>query len=488
MTSTTAGSSTVTFIRFTLRMLEPGAVTVPMPVRRGEVDAVPDLDHRGVAHIPGTSLAGALRAWTTSQYGDDVARTWFGYLGDKGMGKAAGTVDAVASAVWVLGSQLVTESGNAVVDDADWRIDRWSTAIDRSRAAARTSSLRGLTVLAPGARIEAFLRWDGAQSEERDRLLHLLSGWQPVIGRGTSRGMGRCQVESVLHGTLDLSDPTHLLTWLTCGGSDLVRAVAVHRPSTAHHGWSPLPSAPDGVGSEIALAATVVGPLHLGGGREQARKNADGHEVQVLLRERGRYVVPGAGLKGVLRSRVEFILRSVGLDHRTCVSSSDEGMPCGNCWTCDVFGHGGRRDQAAKSVGRRAGIRFCDGQIEDAATRTRQHVAIDRFTGGAMDGLLYTFEVVESGRFVIRIEVRPEYVEDELLRALLRLAFADLDDGRVGIGRSTTRGYGSIRLDLGEAERAGVLPDIRAAQDCLRQTLEQGAADHAVAEAEEVPR
>lgn len=466
-----AGGPTVTFIRFTLQMLEPGGVSVPTAARHGEVDVVPDVDCHGVAHIPGTSMAGALRARAAGQYGEQVSNDWFGQLLDPGAGEAAGSVDAVASQVWVLGSELVSQTGARVSDDQASLQDRWSTAIDRRRGAARVNSLRGARMLARDSRIEVFLRWDNASEAGRDQLLALISGWQPLIGRGTSRGLGRCTVESVLHGTLDLTDPADLLAWLTRGGPALVRAVATQRRPEAARSVPVPGSLASDAAAVVEIPASIVGPLHIGGGGQQARKDDDGHDIQVLLREHGNALVPGAGLKGVIRSRVEFILASVGLRHLACVSSSDTGSPCGHCWACSAFGHGGTRDTDARSVGRRAGIRFCDALISDAATRNRTHVAIDRFTGGAMDGLLYTVEALESGRFVIRIEIGATHADDAVLRAALRLALQDLHEGRIGLGAGTSRGYGSVRLDLPQAERAGVLPDVRGAQAELRRAL-----------------
>jgi CRISPR/Cas system CSM-associated protein Csm3 (group 7 of RAMP superfamily) len=463
--------STVTFIRFVLRMLEPGAVTVPRPADQGEVDAVPDVDCHGRAHLPGTSLAGALRAWTRAAHDNDdvVADRWFGHLIDPAPGSGGTGVDAVASEVWVLGSELVDDAGRPRDDDTGLRLDRWSTAIDRTRGAARANSLRGITVLAPGTRFEVFLRWDDAPDDDRDRLLHLLAGWRPVIGRGTSRGMGRCTVEDLRHGALDLADPGDLLTWLTRSGPDLVRAVAVHRPSPLAAIEATVLSDP--FGTVIEIPVQVAGPLHIGGGSCQVQEDADGHQIQTPLREGGRLVVPGAGLKGLLRARIEFILCSVGLTGQACLSSRDGGVPCGRCWTCQVFGYGGAADSTSTSVGARAGVRVCDAPIANAVTRRRTHVAIDRFTGGAADDLLYTFEVVESGRFTLRIEVQRSWADDPLLGALLRLALADLDDGLIGIGRAVTRGYGWVSLDLQAAEHDGLLPDLSTAQAELAAAL-----------------
>lgn len=479
--TTQQASATATYIRFVLRMLEPGAVTVPRPARPGEVDAVPDTDCRGRLHLPGTSLAGALRDWTRRAYDETVADTWFGQLLDparESVGQAApDTVDAVASAVWVLGSELVDEHGNPRTDETGLRLDRWSTAIDRDRGAARAYSLHGVTLLAPDTRFEVFLRWDDVTPNDLDRLLRLLAAWQPVLGRGTSRGLGRCVVENLRHGTIDLTEPVGLATWLRLSGPDLVRTVAVHKPEGPHD-QTVLPD-PTGLADPtdrvVDIPVELAGPLRIGGAPPLL--DAQGRQVQAVLRERDRLIAPGAGLKGVIRSRVEFILRSVGLDTHACTGSADDGAPCGRCWVCGIFGHGGTTTTNTASVGARARIRFGDAVITDTATRRRNHVAIDRFTGGAADELLYTDEVVETGRFTLHVEMPDNLADDPLFTAVLRLALADLHDGLLGIGHAVTRGYGSIQLDLTGAEANGTLPTL----DRARRELATARHAHATA-------
>ena len=71
------------------------------------------------------------------------------------------------------------------------------------------------------------------------------------------------------------------------------------------------------------------------------------------------------------------------------------------------------------------------------------HVAIDRVSGGATDRLLFSEEVVLSGRFHLRVEAEvgvPDWAAN-LLRAVVR----DMHDGYVGVGSDTARGLGTVR-------------------------------------------
>ena len=93
---------------------------------------------------------------------------------------------------------------------------------------------------------------------------------------------------------------------------------------------------------------------------------------------------------------------------------------------------------------RRAKIAVADSVIANATSELRTHVAIDRFTGGARDQLLYTDEVVTAGQFRLRIYALEPL--DDLDRLLIDVVLTDLHDGLVGIGGRTTAGLGTVRI------------------------------------------
>ncbi len=131
-------------------------------------------------------------------------------------------------------------------------------------------------------------------------------------------------------------------------------------------------------------------------------------------------------------------------------------------------------DPGARSVGARALVRVPDAVVEDPVRVVRQHVAIDRFTGGAQEGLLYTVEALEFGAFDLVVEPLGTDLGDigaAEIRALLRLALEDLDDGLTGIGAGVARGYGSVSVGLAEAEQRGDLPDGASARQVLRDMV-----------------
>jgi CRISPR/Cas system CSM-associated protein Csm3 (group 7 of RAMP superfamily) len=429
------------FLVFVLRFTEPGGVTVPGRAIR-DAEAARDRAHvlldtgpDGQPQLPGTSLAGALREMIRTAHSEERADDLFGMLLEAGSSEQ---VDAVASRIWVLGSRILAGAAPGEF--------RASTKISRERGAAEAQTLRVEEVLPAGSRFEVFLRWDNAEPEEVKGLAQLLAGWRPLIGRGVSRGRGRCAVDEVRYGTLHLDQPQDLLRWLAGSGPDLAREVAAETVQ--------LPSSPAGSEAMIRVRLSVVGPWRIGNGEKPAGER----EPIPMLRAGAGFIVPGSSLKGLLRSRAEFIMRSTGAMPHAC-----EQEPAESCWICAVFGHGGGRDETSASVGQRARIRVPDAAVSGAQETCRTHIAIDRFTGGVLPGALYTMEALETGTFDLTVEpmtkIAPEL--DRQIRAVLRLVLEDLNDGIIGMGGGTARGYGSVTVDFGSASGLPSLADAR---------------------------
>jgi len=474
----------VTLVRFILRMDEPGGVMIPAPVQRHEPDLVADRDPWDRPQIPGASLAGALRelvrGYLPADDGTDTSDRLFGRLLPSG--SATATVDSEASSIWVLGGRLL--DGHEAGADTVAGLIRAATAIDRHRGAARAHSLRLEELLPAGTRFEVFLRWDDADADDLNLFLTHLMAWQPMIGHGVSRGRGRCAVETVRYGSLDLARPDDLLRWVTGSGPKLIREVAA-QPAVPLPGQGSI-----GNGEPLAtISVSIVGPLRIGSGRVSERTaGTDGPRVSLIVDEGGP-LVPGSTLKGLFRSRMEYILRSVAGRDAACQNQS-----CGRCWPCGVLGYAGGSDPARSSVGVRGRLRFTDARVTNGIPATRTHVAIDRFTGGAGRlsrdpatavqrapdpgdepaetgrGLLFTVQTLEHGGFTVVIEdLGLDSEEREDARALLRLVLQDLQDGLVGVGGGMARGYGSITVDIAEVESTGDLPTLAESQRQLAQ-------------------
>jgi CRISPR/Cas system CSM-associated protein Csm3 (group 7 of RAMP superfamily) len=442
--------SVVHVLQVELELVTPGGVAAPESLSIGSV-LDPDLpiakDGWGHPYIPGTSLAGSLRAHTPEE---DRERL-FGAVEEPQHGTRS---KAVASAVRVLGTRLTLPDSETTV--------RSRTAIDRCRAAAHENTLHSRELLPPGTSLLLWLRidTDTEHSQLVDGFVERMASWRPYIGGGRTVGHGHARLLRVLHRRIDLGTPEGLRDWLLRGGPDLVDEQAA---VVFDHAKSGGPVKAEHVFGR-PLQFRINDALHIGSGKRLERSDKTG--VALVLRDHAeRPFVPGTTWKGILRARCEFILRSVGIE--TCTSVGDAG-PCGaqSCVTCGAFGwterSGAHDDMPDRklplSVGARGRLLFNDSPIAGGRVRIRNHVALDRVFGGARDEALFAQETVEDGEMTLTIRVDGEV--SEVARAVLLLALSDVADGRVGIGGSTTRGYGTL---VAEPETAALITSQRAA-------------------------
>jgi CRISPR/Cas system CSM-associated protein Csm3 (group 7 of RAMP superfamily) len=161
--------------------------------------------------------------------------------------------------------------------------------------------------------------------------------------------------------------------------------------------------------------------------------------------------IPGSSLKGVLRSRVEQIIRALAPDGM--------GIP-------DLFQRqretekemknkpGDYRYYASDPLTQLFGQTYLAGRLRCADAfpvedrplllNERSHVAINRITGATQGKALFNPEAVEEGTFAAEISLVNFAVwQLKLLGGLLQ----DLDEGYILLGGSTTRGYGRVRVE-----------------------------------------
>lgn len=356
-------------------------------------------DAFGHEHIPGTTIAGSLRAHCRDH--PELSGAF---------GPEPGAEERAASPVQVLGTWFPS---------APTTTTHTRTAIDRVRGAARTSTLRTTELLDAGTEFQVALRWNDAPDGAVDALLEAVRAWAPTLGRGVSVGAGKCVVTGVGHRTYELSTVEGLLTWLQISGPHDYPAPETV-PLTARA--APL----------LRITLAVVDALHVGTGTTTV--GAHGQQVAALVRRGNDIVIPGSGLKGVLRSRAEYICRI--LKQPACTDAT-----CGQCRPCRIFGHGASEPGGAL---RRAAVAVADAVVRDPVVEHRQHVTVDRFTGGARDELLFTHEVLVAGTFDLTLTQLGTPVDrGDLL--LLDAVVLDLHDGLIGIGARTTAGYGTVR-------------------------------------------
>ncbi|MDG4770570.1 RAMP superfamily CRISPR-associated protein [Solwaraspora sp. WMMD792] len=410
-------------------------------VRRGDdvIDRDVLVDGDGHPQVPGSTLAGSLRAHLARQSAvADLDETLMGPRPPTDRDEAA---KLTASRLWLLGTRFVPAPAGPPADSgppAQQPAAAGSglveivgqTAIDRQRRAAAMSKLRRSRTVAVGGTIRAYLRYDGEFDEAH---LAVLAGWRPAIGRDRSTGGGRATLRTLRVGQLDLGTPDGLRTWLELDGPALVEAVV---------GTGRTLAGPAEVEPYLTVRLRIVDGLLVGGGKQD--------KAAVSRTRRGQPMVPGSAWKGVFRSRIEYILRSLHVDEPPAEVLCPAGDQCDGverlCWVCRLFGTPGRRGLLA----------FRDSVIESPATADRTQVGIDRVTGGARDQLLFSSRPVVDGTLTLRIDsLDPDGRHEPVdavgptpgwARTALSHVLRDLDDGLIGVGSRVSRGLGGVRV------------------------------------------
>lgn len=177
-------------------------------------------------------------------------------------------------------------------------------------------------------------------------------------------------------------------------------------------------------------------------------------------RDEPEVYVPGASLRGVLRSHAEKLLRSIR-DNLACDPTQIKeegrlGKACfagasntekldgpqayvKSCYACRLFGNTVLAGRA------RVGDLYLDPSRAPLLER-RYGVAIDRVTGAVAQGP-FELEILTDARFAGQLSVR-NFTLGQL--GLLAAALLDLGDGLVPMGYGKSRGLGRVTLTFNE--------------------------------------
>jgi hypothetical protein len=80
-------------------------------------------------------------------------------------------------------------------------------------------------------------------------------------------------------------------------------------------------------------------------------------------------------------------------------------------------------------------------------------VAIDRFTGGARDGMLFQQKATSSDAFTLDIYVKKDALSDENVKTAFEGALNDLCNGDLQLGGGSTKGHGLFKGSLEKKSR-----------------------------------
>lgn len=476
-------------------------------------DAMVRRDAEGQPLIPGVAIAGALRALLTrlaprlkgglcaalSEKQEDrkiscdcaVCRLF----GDINPSDAEGHASA-ASRLLVFNARQIDTPPCFLIRDG--------VGIDRTTGtAAKAGAVKfDLEVAPPGAAFEIRMELRNASQEDEQFLAAGLAEWvagRLWLGGRVACGLGAFELRNLQFKILRLDTSEQLLGfleddepwqqaqqidgWLKKQLNSIYFLPAKDKPETVTHGWFSL------TGALQAEELLLTNDTFIAG--------ASGFDHAPLLAQWGDWEKPlltGAGLRGVLRSHAERLARTLAIYN---ASGKDDFLQC--CPACDPNvrrsekdrhlpleccdsliknqerQHPQQRQKTADNIdllclacrlfgSPRLGSRLI---VEDALYKITPEqpkpvykmldfLAIDRFTGGGVDGKKFDALALWQPTFTLRLHLEnPKPWELGWLWLTLR----DLAEGWLTVGFGGSKGFGRVRLTDWTATFGYLLPE-----------------------------
>jgi CRISPR/Cas system CSM-associated protein Csm3 (group 7 of RAMP superfamily) len=448
----------------TSRLKVKGHLVAISPIHVGgiggnaQTDMALALNGKGEYYIPGTSLAGALREWMGSE--SPFVNALWGYQDGK------------------------SDRGHAsfvLVEDASIQAKaeiRDGVGIDRYYGTAAEHFKFDRAILPRGSRIPLEItieqnsdkKWDWENCKaEWVSLLTALQNKEIRLGAAKTRGLGLVKLEDLKILDQNLSTPKGILDTLRGNGTGTTLGALSSQSGTQTH-----PKL------HIEIQWEPVSPV-------MVKAEADGIAVDTLplVSANGSgltFVLPGSSIKGSIRTQAERITRTLlnkqidnTGDSRKDFSNQleqvdlirhlfgaaakiENGEQVGNIGALsadDCYASLDISEQqwlAVTSAQNESGLRTALDAPQLKSTQQAFHVAIDRWTGGAADGFLYsTLEPMGVSWEPIQLTVDFRRIKNESdylpVIALLFLMLRDLSTGKIPLGYGVNRGMGAIAIN-----------------------------------------
>ncbi len=423
----------------------------PLSIGANETDPVSDQpvlrDSKGIPFIPGTSIAGVLRSYL---------ETWF--LAKYGAVEKPTPVDRL------FGSTEKNCGQSMLIFDDLYPMGPVRTNV---RDMVRISPGTGRTevhgkfdreVLLPGElfpirfELRTIQKISELETEVRKTLAALFDLFngkngkcQFSLGSRTSRGLGRIGMAPGFAGwnveEYFIADPGGLKKWILHGANQINKSSKITGCDQLIGEWLKIQNMyrMDVKGLHLELKLKIRDGLIVRGpgrkGYTDDNKPSDSAQFREQLQDGSDYLlIPGTSVTGVIRHRARMIANTV---YRS------EGADYSEQLISMIFGTG---PLCAKP---RAGCFKIDEAIIDNPVELRHtRVAIDPWTGGALDHCLFTEDVIYDGtiRLNLSLSVKEKSKEHDFpaMAGLLMLVLRDLWEGDLPVGGEASVGRGVL--------------------------------------------
>lgn len=380
--------------------------------------------------LPGTSFAGALRSYLADVMGgyrseeDKEVGDLFG--ASRGDDEGAQSPLIVFDSLGCLHSELNVEIRDGV-------------AINPKTGTAEHHKKYDFEVLPAGTefpvRVELVVGKDDNEIRLVSLLVKALNGLcngEIALGMRRSRGLGAIKTDAWKAFRFDLTTPEGWMQWLTSDHEKPTTEVSIVADPVVAVRNACREFMIDEIADDSRARVVIDASLHVEGDLLIRSAGSDPGGADVIhLHSAGRPVLPGTSLAGAMRSQA---LKIANLFSRDALVD-------------EIFGPRINKDDDAKvengnNSPKASKLHISEGVLSKEEARRQIRIAIDRFTGGVVNGALFDEEVQSGGCVEVKIELRnPEKAEVGLLLLVLK----DLLSGQIPVGGSVSVGRGVLK-------------------------------------------
>lgn len=409
-------------------------------------------DHKKMPYIPGATLKGNIRAWL-DRHGNQQQANIKDLFGDDASQATNGRGGVVEFHDAFLVQPIQASSALPYwLDETKTYLDA-SNTIDRHTGVAAEGKLFYREMVPAGTFFRVTITGNFAEQGMVELLLALLSRFsdhldEPIrLGSNNASNLGKCawKLDSV-----SVLDKNRVVDWLA--GPELTLPKDAMRPHTAEQVETMVQNGNRFFTEGTDRLYTMPIELHFCSNflvnNPPTKKELDLPEEQrppnhrPLCNAKGEVYLPAKSFRGVVRSRAEKIVRTMGgfcCDPKEpCQAVYKEAEKERLCPVCLVFG----------AAGWRTPLEISDFTVIDKGEEmTQEFVAIDRFTGGGKDGAKFKakslYRPILSGKLGLDFHRLPDWG-----LGLLTLVLWDLRDEDLTFGFGASKGYGACRAEI----------------------------------------
>lgn len=433
-------------------------------------DALVQKDVNGLPMIQGTSLAGVLRhsVENTEPHSNTLWGNIFGYQSPKGK-DGLGSRLKISSALMLMSeckiSEGIVEVKKEIIDRYDNLPKRQHVRLDH-KGVAIENGLFDNEVVFKGTKFVFEIELAGNKDDKPswDELLKVLQSPSFRIGSGTRNGYGNLSITASKIKEYDLNNKAHFDTYISLNPSltDIADLVEFN-PNNLNVNYE----------LNLVLEDTffIFGETDSSGITDNKPLEEEVVEYKNDTIEFVKHtVIPASSIKGALAHRTAYHYNKL---KKRYIDQLYPNMPMdiitelytgsGNKAVNELFGLGAGTEWSKDTKGKQSSLKSEEFEEYGYARRGHviiddlyfngeevknekifNHVAIDRFTGGAMNGALFSEKVSQKmdGKINLKIYLDKNFDSDSNELKAFENAIKDVCLGYLPLGGMTTKGHG----------------------------------------------